>query len=71
MKAIIYAGIGLFSAASIYGLTDYYHSEEKGTLKNLYKEAPVSKQTKAAELPAQRDIDLKDYSRPKLLSLWR
>jgi len=38
MKAIIYAGIGLFAAASIYGVTDYFSSEKKGTLKNLYKE---------------------------------
>ncbi len=38
MKAIIYAGIGLFSVATVYGLADYYSSQKKGTLDNLYKE---------------------------------
>ena len=38
MKAIIYAGIGLFAAASIYGLADYYNTQKKGTLDKLYKE---------------------------------
>ena len=38
MKAIIYAGIGLFSAATIYGMTDYYSTQKKGTLDKLYKE---------------------------------
>ena len=38
MKAIIYAGIGLFSVATVYGLADYYSSQKKGTLNNLYKE---------------------------------
>ena len=38
MKAIIYAGIGLFSVASIYGVADYYQSQKKGELKTLYKE---------------------------------
>ena len=41
MKAIIYAGIGLFSVASVYGVVDYFHSQKKGTLDNLYKEDPV------------------------------
>ncbi len=38
MKAIIYAGIGLFSAATIYGMADYYSTQKKGTLDKLYKE---------------------------------
>ena len=42
MKAIIYAGIGLFSVATVYGLADYYSSQKKGTLDNLYKEEETS-----------------------------
>lgn len=38
MKAIIYAGIGLFSVASVYGVADYYSSNKKGELKKLYVE---------------------------------
>jgi hypothetical protein len=38
MKAIIYAGIGLFSVATVYGVADYYSSQKKGTLQQLYKE---------------------------------
>lgn len=38
MKAIIYAGIGLFSVATVYGVVDYYSSQKKGTLDKLYKE---------------------------------
>lgn len=38
MKAIIYAGIGLFSAASVYGVVDYYNSKSNGTLDKIYKE---------------------------------
>ena len=34
MKAIIYAGIGLFSIASVYGVADYYNSKKTGNLKN-------------------------------------
>jgi hypothetical protein len=44
MKAIIYAGIGLFSMATVYGLTDYYSSKKTGSLEKLYTEeepAPV------------------------------
>ena len=42
MKAIIYAGIGLFSVATVYGLADYYSSQKKGTLSKLYAEDEVS-----------------------------
>jgi hypothetical protein len=38
MKAIIYAGIGLFSVASVYGVADYYSSKKSGELKKLYVE---------------------------------
>lgn len=41
MKAIIYAGIGLFSAASVYGVVDYYNTKNKGTLDKIYKEDVV------------------------------
>lgn len=38
MKAIIYAGIGLFSVATVYGVADYYSSKKNGTLDKLYVE---------------------------------
>lgn len=38
MKAIIYAGIGLFCAASVYGLADYYGSSKNGSIKKMYVE---------------------------------
>ena len=41
MKAIIYAGIGLFSVASVYGVADYYRSNKNGSLDKLYKEEEV------------------------------
>jgi hypothetical protein len=47
MKAIIYAGIGLFSAATIYGVVDYYNTKNNGTIDKLYKEEiPVSRDKK-------------------------
>lgn len=42
MKAIIYAGISLFSVATVYGVVDYYSSQKRGTLDKLYKEEEVS-----------------------------
>ena len=41
MKAIIYAGIGLFSIASVYGVADYYKKKKNGELKKLYVEEKV------------------------------
>jgi hypothetical protein len=41
MKEIIYAGIGLFSIASVYGVADYYNSKKNGELKKLYVEEKV------------------------------
>jgi hypothetical protein len=49
MKAIIYAGIGLFSVAAVYGLADYYNSQKKGALDNLYKEDPAPRETAITE----------------------
>jgi hypothetical protein len=46
MKAIIYAGIGLFSAATVYGIADYYITKNEGTLDKLYKEEIPVSQTK-------------------------
>jgi hypothetical protein len=55
MKAIIYAGIGLFSIASVYGVADYYNSKKSGELKKLYVEEKVpvavpAEEEKTAEL---------------------
>ncbi|MFZ4056531.1 MAG: hypothetical protein ACOYKE_00260 [Ferruginibacter sp.] len=41
MKAMIYAGIGLFSVATIYGITGFYTAEKSGMLKKLYYEEPL------------------------------
>jgi len=64
MKAIIYAGISLFSAASVYGVVDYYATKKTGTLNKLYKEevpvAPPKQQpinTVAVELPIKNEVD--------------
>ncbi len=38
MKAIIYAGIGLFSVATVYGVIDYYGAKKQGVFTNLYTE---------------------------------
>lgn len=56
MKAIIYAGIGLFSAATVYGVADYYNSRKKGELDKLYAEkeaapAPPTAEKTTATLP--------------------
>jgi hypothetical protein len=42
MKAIIFAGIGLFAAATIYGVTDFATDKKKGTIDKLYKEEPAT-----------------------------
>jgi hypothetical protein len=51
MKAIIYAGIGLFAIASVYGVADYYSSQKKGTLDKLYKEEEVAVEAPKNEIP--------------------
>lgn len=38
MKMIIYAGIGLFCSAAVYGFADFYISNSKGQVDNIYKE---------------------------------
>jgi hypothetical protein len=43
MKAIIYAGIGLFSVASVYGVIDYYGAKKQGVFANLYTEEAEDK----------------------------
>jgi hypothetical protein len=53
MKAIIYAGIGLFSAATVYGIADYYGTKKSGSLEKMYKEetAPLPVKEKASAVP--------------------
>jgi hypothetical protein len=61
MKAIIYAGIGLFSAASVYGVADFYQTSKSGVLKTLYKEEsapPINIQ--------DRTINSDEYSRGRI-----
>ena len=60
MKAIIYAGIGLFSAATVYGVVDYYETKKTGTLDKMYKEeepvVPVKEETiNTVELPVKNE----------------
>jgi len=45
MKAIIYAGVGLLTAASVYGVVNYYHAKKEGTFNHLYKDEAVVKNT--------------------------
>jgi hypothetical protein len=43
MKTMIYASIGLFSIATLYGIADYNKSKKTGALERLYvEEEPVS-----------------------------
>jgi hypothetical protein len=49
MKAIIYAGIGLFSVATVYGVADFYSSKKKGTLDKLYVEEEMPAVSKVEE----------------------
>ncbi len=42
MKAIIYAGIGLFSVATVYGITDYYNANKNGSIDKLYNENSIT-----------------------------
>lgn len=56
MKAIIYAGIGLFAAASIYGVADYYTAKKQGTLDHLYEEeetVPAKNEKATLTIPAK------------------
>jgi hypothetical protein len=60
MKAIIYAGIGLFSIATVYGVTDYYSSNKKGTLDKLYMEKEMPKAASEAEVKTTVEVPVKD-----------
>lgn len=61
MKAIIYAGIGLFSAASVYGVADFYQTQKSGKMKGMYQESSVP-----PPLASERTIEAEDYSRGKI-----
>jgi hypothetical protein len=60
MKAIIYAGIGLFSIASVYGVADYYNSRKNGELKKLYVEEKVPVVVPSAEEKTTEVIPVKN-----------
>jgi hypothetical protein len=47
MKLLIYAGIGLLGVAGIYGAADYYNSNKKGSIDNMYVEEPAMVNEKA------------------------
>ncbi len=75
MKAIIYAGIGLFSFATIYGMADYYKAERTGTIERLYKEdnhlisnEGIREKTSTKEKSLKPVIELEDFSRGKIES---
>jgi hypothetical protein len=59
MKAIIYAGIGLFSIASVYGVADYYKSKKNGELKKLYVEEKAPVVEPAAEVKTVEVVPVK------------
>ncbi|MEO6542159.1 MAG: hypothetical protein ABIN74_14240 [Ferruginibacter sp.] len=52
MKAIIYAGIGLFSVATVYGVVDFYSSRKTGALDKLYVEEEIPAAPKVEEKTA-------------------
>ncbi len=60
MKAIIYAGIGLFSVASVYGVADYYSSKKSGELKKLYVEEKLPPPAPAMEEKTVEVIPVKN-----------
>jgi uncharacterized protein (DUF169 family) len=60
MKAIIYAGIGLFSIASVYGVADYYNSKKTGELKKLYVEEKIPVVVPAAAEKTTEAIPVKN-----------
>lgn len=60
MKAIIYAGIGLFSVATVYGVSDYYNSKKNGELKKLYVEEKLPPPAPAAEEKTVEVIPVKN-----------
>ena len=71
MKAIIYAGIGLFSAATIYGVVDYYGTKKTGTLDKIYKEEepvlPTKEETiNTVELPVKNEAEKTEAAKTKV-----
>ena len=71
MKAIIYAGIGLFSAATVYGVVDYYGTKKTGTLDKMYKEEepvlPAKKETiNTVELPVKNEAEKTEATKAKV-----
>ena len=71
MKAIIYAGIGLFSAATVYGVVDYYGTKKAGTLDKMYKEEepvlPAKKETiNTVELPVKNEAEKTEAAKTKV-----
>lgn len=48
---MIYAGVGLLTAASVYGVVDYYNARKQGAFNHLYKDEDVTVVKKIA-LPA-------------------
>ena len=60
MKAIIYAGIGLFSVATVYGVSDYYNSKKNGELKKLYVEEKLPPPAPAEEEKTVEIIPVKN-----------
>ncbi len=60
MKAIIYAGIGLFSVATVYGVADYYSSKKNGELKKLYVEEKLPIPVPAVEEKTVEIIPVKN-----------
>lgn len=58
MKAIIIAGVSLFAAATIYGVTDFAIDKKKGTIDKLYKEetsVAVEKDVAATPVAAKEE----------------
>jgi len=60
MKAIIYAGIGLFSVATVYGVADYYNSKKDGEFKKLYVEEKLPPPAPAEEEKTVKIIPVKN-----------
>lgn len=59
MKMIIFAGIGLFAAATIYGIADFAADKKKGTLDKLYKEEtalPAAEEKTAVAAPSEKPV---------------
>ena len=60
MKAIIYAGTGLITMATMFGMADYFNSKKTGQLDNLYKEeaSPVAAVNSRPSVTVPLDMNL-------------